>query len=91
MPTLLLGDFNAEPGSESIRATDAHIAPRLYDLTRDIPVTFHGYGNEPPCKIDYIYATETLKNAVRSVCLWDDEMNGIYLSDHYPICAEFEF
>ena len=90
MPILLLGDFNAEPGSETIQATDAHTAPRLYDLTGDIPVTFHGYGNEPLCKIDYIYVTETLKNAVRSVYLWDDEMNGIYLSDHYPVCAEFE-
>lgn len=90
MPTLLLGDFNAEPGSETIRVTDASTEPKLYDLTGHIPSTFHGYGEYTPGKIDYIYATETLKNAVGEVSIWDDEHCGIYLSDHYPVCAEFD-
>ena len=92
MPTVLLGDFNAEPGSETILATDAAASPALYDLTGHIPVTFHGYGygHEPICKIDYIYVTKTLKEAAGAVTVWDDEHCGIYLSDHYPVCAEFD-
>ena len=92
MPTVLLGDFNAAPGSETIRATEAATEPALYDLTGHIPVTFHGYyyGHENLCKIDYIYVTDTLKAAVGKVDIWDDEMHGIYLSDHYPVCAEFD-
>jgi endonuclease/exonuclease/phosphatase family metal-dependent hydrolase len=92
MPTVLLGDFNAEPGSETIRATEQSITPLLYDLTGHIPMTFHGYnyGNEPTCKIDYIYVTKTLKEAAGAVTVWDDEHCGIYLSDHYPVCVEFE-
>ena len=23
--------------------------------------------------------------------LWDDELDGIYLSDHYPVCVTVEF
>jgi len=90
MPTVLLGDFNAEPGSETIRATEAATEPALYDLTGHIPSTFHGYGDYPPGKIDYIYVTGTLKEAAGEVGIWDDEMHGIYLSDHYPVCAEFD-
>ena len=92
MPTVLLGDFNAEPGSETILATEAATEPSLYDLTGHIPMTFHGYnyGHEPTCKIDYIYVTKTLKEAAGAVTVWDDEHCGIYLSDHYPVCAEFE-
>ena len=90
MPTVLLGDFNAEPGSETIRMTDASDTPALYDVTGAFEGTFHDYGKVTGCKIDYIYVTETLKNAVGDVKIWDDEHCGIYLSDHYPICAEFD-
>jgi endonuclease/exonuclease/phosphatase family metal-dependent hydrolase len=90
MPTVLLGDFNAVPGSETIRTTEASTEPALFDLTGHIPVTFHGYGDYPTEKIDYIFVTDTLKEAVGDVTIWDDEMHGIYLSDHYPVCAEFD-
>lgn len=91
MATVLLGDFNAEPGSETIRVTDACTKPVLHDLTLDIPSTFHGYGDYAPGKIDYIYVSESLKDVCQSVTAWEDEHCGIYLSDHYPICAEFDF
>ena len=90
MPTVLLGDFNAEPGSETIRTTDASNAPALYDVTSTFEGTFHDYGKVTGCKIDYVYVTESLKNAVGEVKIWDNEHCGIYLSDHYPICAEFD-
>ncbi len=85
LPTLLMGDFNAEPNSETIAMTNEV----LQDLTAEIPLTFHDYGREDHCKIDYIYATPTFVGAVRSIKIWDDVNEGIYLSDHYPICAEF--
>ena len=35
--------------------------------------------------------SDELAKNVKSVSAWEDEMNGIYLSDHYPVCAELEF
>ena len=59
----------------------------LRDLTAQLPLTFHNFyrGQEPCCKIDYLFATPQWKSA--GVCRWMDEENGVYLSDHYPICA----
>ena len=61
----------------------------LCDVTENIPVTFHAYGNKK-LKIDYIYLSSSLADKLCSVEIWDDEQAGIYLSDHYPICAELE-
>ena len=41
-------------------------------------------------KIDYIYMTDDLAEKVKRVTAWDDKINGIWLSDHYPVCAEME-
>lgn len=82
---VFLGDFNAEPDSKTIE----YCNERLIDLTRDIPVSFHDFGKEG-VKIDYIYTSSALAECVSEVCAWDDESNGIFLSDHYPICAALE-
>ena len=57
--------------------------------TKEIPSTFHDYGKRG-VKIDYIYVTEELKHAFLASDIWADEREGIYLSDHYPVWAEFE-
>ncbi len=85
--TIILGDFNATPQTEEIEIINNH--GKYTDITNHIPFTFHNYGKQQD-KIDYIYVNKDMKNNLKSVYIWDDVDNGIYLSDHYPICAEFE-
>ncbi len=88
MPALLMGDMNALPDSPELAPVGDFPALGLTDLTAGIPVTFHNYGlpGEEPCKIDYIYATPQFK--AERVERWMDEEDGVFLSDHYPVCAE---
>ena len=88
LPSLVLGDYNAQPDSETIRFCNDCKAPVMFDVTKEIPVTFHAYGKQS-MKIDYIYVTEELKRAFCASDIWTDEKEGIYLSDHYPVWAEF--
>ena len=44
-----------------------------------------------PNKIDYIFVSEELSNAFVKSEVWKDSHDGIFLSDHYPVCAEFEY
>lgn len=84
-PMILAGDFNAEPDSEELRPLRED--PSLTDVTKHIGITYHGYGKaEDPSQIDYI----VLRGPVRclDVKKWTDEENGVFLSDHYPVCAE---
>ena len=86
-PYFLLGDLNAEPDSETIKICDSREG--LREVTGDFPFTFHEYFyTERRLKIDYIYMTDTIK--VKKTEAWKDEIEGIYLSDHYPICTEVE-
>ncbi|MBQ8357492.1 MAG: endonuclease/exonuclease/phosphatase family protein [Clostridia bacterium] len=87
LPFVLLGDFNVRPDSEEIALCNAR--PDMTDITAEIPSTFHGYG-KCSAKIDYIYMSKDIAEQVTSVKIWDDEHAGIYLSDHYPVCAELE-
>ncbi len=88
IPFILGGDFNAKPESDTIKYCNGFDRIKIFDITKDIDVTFHNWGNRSD-KIDYIYVTSDLKDQVRSVCVWDDEVYGMYLSDHYPVCAQF--
>ena len=89
MPALLAGDFNACPGSPELAPLDQFPVLSLRDVTASIPVTYHGYGREQvACKIDYIFATPDF--TAKNVCCWIDRPQGIYLSDHYPVCVELE-
>ena len=92
-PAVLLGDFNLKHSEseemEWLRQQD--IVP-LRQISGLYPVTYHGFGEySEDYLIDYIFTTEDIADKAGKVCLWQDEKHGIYLSDHYPICAEFEF
>ena len=77
---MLMGDFNAYPDSPFLSEIEG-----LTDVTVHIPVTFHCYGRKEAFgKIDYIYTNMKAEN----VRILDDEREGVYLSDHYPIVAE---
>ena len=97
LPLFILGDFNAKPDSETIKYCDGFEALPIVDLTRDTGGTYHGYGNSPkeperklPEKIDYIYTDRETAGKPHIVELWTDELNGIYLSDHYPVALSIE-
>lgn len=84
-PLVLVGDFNAPPDSEEMRILETW--PGLENVTRDIGFTYHGYGKaDPPEQIDYIVLNHGFRCA--GVTKWTDQEQGVFLSDHYPICAE---
>ena len=61
-------------------------------MTSETGITFHGYGHkEDEIKIDYIFATEPFIQAHTATSLWKDEVNGRYLSDHYPVETDYAF
>lgn len=89
LPFFILGDFNAFPDSETIAFCNTYADPKLVDITSHIECSFHAYGTYSS-KIDYIYTDVETAKAVKAVEPWTDEREGVYLSDHYPICAELE-
>ena len=86
-PVFILGDFNAKPDSETIRYCNTYEPFPVVDVTQDLGVTFHNFGKKMDGpQIDYIYTdTETAKKPY-TVLKWTDEQDGVFLSDHYPIC-----
>ena len=96
-PTFVLGDFNAQPDSETVAFCDGYEDYPMKDITKDSGETFHNFGGTGHAeyargrKIDYIYTDLDTASKVKSIKKWDDNKNGVYLSDHYPICCEVEF
>lgn len=86
-PVFILGDFNAKPDSETIRYCDTYEAFPVINVTKDIGTTFHNFGKklEGP-QIDYIYTDTATAAKPHSIVKWTDEQDGVYLSDHYPVC-----
>ena len=94
MPFILAGDFNSGPDSEIIKHIEINTTPTLCDVAKIFPQTFHNFGKHEGVdkdfkKIDYIFIPPSVK-AGKPV-LWDDEWNGVWLSDHYPIEVELKF
>lgn len=89
LPAVILGDFNAQPNSDEIKLIGEQ--GTFTDLTKNVEGSFHDFGKRDPLiKIDYIFTTPELAARAEKVEPWTDEKNGIYLSDHYPICATFK-
>ena len=87
-PHIILGDFNATPESETM--TWCEEREGITDVSKGFQTTFHGFGRRDDEKIDYIYVSNVLKEKVRKTELWTDEHDGVYLSDHYPVCMEIK-
>ncbi len=102
-PLFILGDFNADPDSETIKFCNNYEDVKITDITAESGVSFHnfgGYQNAPlpaaegeqaGIKIDYIYTDLETAEKVTSITKWTDERRGVFLSDHYPLCAEIAF
>jgi len=84
VPTLFMGDFNAQKDSKTIE-----MCKEFTELTAGIGDTFHGFGNKIGYgQIDYMFASDGVKKI--SAERWEDSHEGIYLSDHYPIAVQIE-
>ncbi|MDF2802281.1 MAG: Endonuclease/exonuclease/phosphatase [Anaerocolumna sp.] len=84
IPFVLVGDFNALPDSEEISVLEEY--DHIYDCTVNVTGTFHDFGRlTQEEKIDYIIADRTM-NCIEAV-KWTDCEEGVYLSDHYPVCV----
>ena len=82
---LLTGDMNDYPNSEAILAATS--VEGVTDCTANIETTFHNFGRCNKCKIDYIF---TNGKALEAHAVSDVPVNGVYISDHYPVCATVE-
>ena len=84
-PSIITGDFNSTYDENLI---DIFNKFGYTDVSNNIKVTYHGYKGKKATsgKIDYILTNFNYKN---DCYIWDDEYNGIYLSDHYPVCFNF--
>lgn len=92
LPFFILGDLNAEPDSKTITFCKEYMPVSIKDLTENISASFHDFGRlRYESKIDYIFADTNTAAFPFNVECWEDCINGIYLSDHYPICLEIAF
>jgi len=85
-PCIFVGDMNAEPDSEEMQLVTTMTG--MVDLAAESGGTYHGFHTVQPVKIDYIFADPSIH--CHGISKWDDEESGVFLSDHYPICAEIE-
>lgn len=85
LPYILTGDFNASPDSGVIEMANSYEAYPMYDACSGVGGTFHAYG-KCSAKIDYIFTNR--ENNSENARLWDECVDGVYISDHYPIEAE---
>ena len=81
-PAIIVGDFNAFPGSISVRRVSA----AGFDRSRAGGATYHLFrGINVVPQVDYIFAGNGLEilEAWRS----RERYNGVFPSDHYPVTA----
>jgi endonuclease/exonuclease/phosphatase family metal-dependent hydrolase len=91
-PVVVLGDFNAEPGSAVLRTLQSG-APRLrdsYTPKGSGDGTFHAFsGDRDGPRIDYILVAAHLE--VLHASIVHDVAGGRYPSDHVPVQASVRF
>lgn len=87
VPTVLCGDFNSEPHEDVIRFANSRVD--FKDFTTQFETTYHDFGRKTTaCKIDYVFLSKQWWERVEESKLWQDCHEGIYLSDHYPVCVK---
>ena len=82
VPVVITGDMNAEPDSPEMAVMKG--TPYV-NVAEGLGATYHGYGQaNPPVFIDYIYVKGFVCESREK---WTEEKDGVFLSDHYPVCA----
>jgi endonuclease/exonuclease/phosphatase family metal-dependent hydrolase len=91
MPVLLTGDFNAQAGEEIYTSLTGELRDSWTTAAiRTGPEeTVHGFGRFKGGRIDWILHRNM--GDVRTAETITHTMNGLYPSDHYPVCAEFDY
>ncbi len=86
-PMIVTGDFNALPETPEIRYMTSPENPLGFaDATEGLGGTFHNFGRYPEAiKIDYIFTNLEFEN---SYVVDDIPVNGVFLSDHRPVCSD---
>lgn len=96
VPVMLMGDFNATPGSKAIQKfislnKDKRNFIAVQEINKDM------YGNSTMSKfngstsglhIDYIFVSDEFKVVSSEIVRYNE--NGKYPSDHYPLMAEIK-
>lgn len=89
LPFILTGDLNARPNTPEIAfLTNVRSFP-VTDITQNIKHTFHNFGKISEKKIDYIF-TNLPADPEESFTVPDEGIDGVYISDHYPVCGFVE-
>lgn len=91
LSVIITGDMNALPGTPEIEAFTAYElnGKPVINATAEVGGTFHAFGKYSPEKmpqIDYIF-TSLPCDISKSFVLPDEPVDGIYISDHRPVCA----
>ena len=87
---VLTGDFNALPDTPEIEVITSQAALGVIDATRELGGTFHDFGRRgEKIKIDYIF-TNLPCDIADSFIIPDEGLDGVYISDHHPVCALLE-
>lgn len=90
LPTILTGDLNALPDAPEIRVITESEYHGLADLTVGVGGTFHDFGRcDPYIKIDYVFSNMK-SDPAESYAVKDIPVNGVYISDHFPVIAFVE-
>ena len=86
-PTMITGDFNAEPQDPEFEILKEY--PEYTNVTEHIGITYHGFTEEDhPCSIDFLLVKGDIKTG--EPVKWTDKEGNVWLSDHYPVCVEVE-
>ena len=84
---IITGDFNAVPGTPEI---DFIVNAGAADATAALGGTFHNFGKKKDrIKIDYVF-TNAPFDINESYVVEDEPADGVYISDHNPVCAFIE-
>ena len=90
-PVVCTGDFNTEEGAKAYKVVAAALDDtKMTAAETNSGKTFHNYGRliakEKP--IDFIFVTKG--TPVQRYKIIDNTAEGMYLSDHYGLCADVE-
>jgi endonuclease/exonuclease/phosphatase family metal-dependent hydrolase len=89
LPVVLMGDFNAPAGEEVYALLTERLCDSWKAATRRIgpEETVHGFGRFKGGRIDWILHRNMGDVLTAETVTFT--MQGLYPSDHYPVCAEF--
>lgn len=86
LPAVIMGDFNAEEGSETYISVTEHFLDARYAAEETVDTyTYQNWGDlDNARRIDYFMLSKT-GFRVHSYCALTEPYDGIYSSDHSPI------